>query len=168
MFYIKNILCNTQTFVWNKIKDKQKVHLSCRAVQFQRASLTHWGRVMYICVGNLTIIWPDNGLSLGRRQAIIWTNAGILFPEEQTSLNRYSCIFIQENSFENVVCEMASILSRPQCVNLPSYQGKHMLIAMPYIATEISNGYFFAILFFAVLAGASKIHCGDNYIQCAV
>ena len=29
---------------------------------------------------------------------------------------RYSIIFIQENAFENVVCEMASILSRPQCV----------------------------------------------------
>ena len=25
-------------------------------------------------------------------------------------------IFIQENTFENVVCEMASILSPPQCV----------------------------------------------------
>ena len=28
----------------------------------------------------------------------------------------HSNIFIQENAFENVVCEMASILSRPQCV----------------------------------------------------
>ena len=28
--------------------------------------------------GNLTIIGPDNGLSPGRRQAIIWTSAGIL------------------------------------------------------------------------------------------
>ena len=26
-------------------------------------------------------------------------------------------IFIQENAFENVVCEMAAILSWPQCVN---------------------------------------------------
>ena len=40
-------------------------------------SLTHWGRVTHICVGNLTIIGPDNGLSPGRRQALIWTNAGI-------------------------------------------------------------------------------------------
>ena len=32
--------------------------------------LTHWGRVTYICVGNLTIIGSDNGLSPGRRQAI--------------------------------------------------------------------------------------------------
>ena len=40
--------------------------------------LTHWGRVTHICVLNLTIIGQDNGLSPGRRQAIIWTNAGIL------------------------------------------------------------------------------------------
>ena len=32
----------------------------------------------YICVSKLTIIGSDNGLSPGRRQAIIWTNAGIL------------------------------------------------------------------------------------------
>ena len=40
--------------------------------------LTHWGRVTHICVGTLTIIGSDNGLSPERRQAIIWTNAGIL------------------------------------------------------------------------------------------
>ena len=40
--------------------------------------LTHWGRVMHICVSKLTIIDSDNGLSPKRRQAIIWTTAGIL------------------------------------------------------------------------------------------
>ena len=40
--------------------------------------LTHWGRVMHICVGKLTIIGLDNGLSPGRHPAIIRTNAGIL------------------------------------------------------------------------------------------
>ena len=40
--------------------------------------LTHWRRVRHICVNKLTIIGSDNGLSPGRRQAIIWTNAGIL------------------------------------------------------------------------------------------
>ena len=32
----------------------------------------------HICVSELTIIGSDNGLSPDRRQAIIWTNAGIL------------------------------------------------------------------------------------------
>ena len=40
--------------------------------------LTHWGGVTHICVGNLTIISSDNELSPGQRQAIIWTNAGIV------------------------------------------------------------------------------------------
>ena len=40
--------------------------------------LTHWGRVTHICVNKLTNIGSDNGMSPGRRQAIIWTNAGIL------------------------------------------------------------------------------------------
>ena len=40
--------------------------------------LTHWGLVTHIRVGKLTNICSDNGLSPGRRQAIIFTNAGIL------------------------------------------------------------------------------------------
>ena len=57
------------------------------------------------------IIGSDNGLSPGRRQAIIWTNAGI-----QWNLKRNSYIFIQENVFENVVWKTVAILYRPQCV----------------------------------------------------
>ena len=40
--------------------------------------LIHWDRVTPICVGKLTIIGSDNGLEPSRRQAIIWTSAGIL------------------------------------------------------------------------------------------
>ena len=43
--------------------------------------LTHWGRVMHIYISKLTIIGSDDGLSPGRRQAIIRTNAGILLNE---------------------------------------------------------------------------------------
>ena len=38
----------------------------------------HWSRVTHKCVGKLTINGSDYGLSPGRHQAIIWTNAGIL------------------------------------------------------------------------------------------
>ena len=42
--------------------------------------LTHWGRVTYICVGKSTIIGSDKGFAFAfaRRQAISYTNAGIL------------------------------------------------------------------------------------------
>ena len=71
-------------------------------------SLTHWGRVTHICVSKLTTIGSDNGLSPSRRQAIIWTK----------NVRQNSFIFIQENAFENVVCERASIQSRPQWVKV--------------------------------------------------
>ena len=41
-------------------------------------ALTHWGRVTHIYIRNLIIIGSDKGLAPGRRQTIIWTNAGIL------------------------------------------------------------------------------------------
>ena len=36
----------------------------------------------------------------------------------QWILKRNSYIFTHENAFENIVCEMAAILYRPQCVNV--------------------------------------------------
>ena len=53
----------------------------CRQVfetSYETFFLTHWGRVTHICVSKLTTIASDNGLSPGRRQAIIWTSAGLL------------------------------------------------------------------------------------------
>ena len=61
---------------WAHIYQSYLCFTSCNLWLF--VVLTHWGRVTHICVGYLTIIGPDNGLSPGRRQAIIWTNAGIL------------------------------------------------------------------------------------------
>ena len=76
----------------------------------------------HICFVNLTIIGSDHGLSPGRRQAITWSNVGILLIGTRGTnfsemLNRNSCIFIPENPFENGGWKMAAILSRPQCVN---------------------------------------------------
>ena len=50
----------------------------------------------HVCVGKLTIIGSDNGLSPGRRQAIIWTNAGILLIGP---LGTNSEILIEINTF---------------------------------------------------------------------
>ena len=60
------------------------------------------------------------------------------------NFNRYSNIFIQENAFENVVCEMASILSRPQCVNTSvarplQMRQRNLVVTLP---TEDLNRYF--------------------------
>ena len=67
--------------------------------------LTHWGRVTHICVSKLTIIGSDNGLSPGRRQAIIWPNAGMLLSGAAgTNFSEHS----RKWSW-NGLCEMVSI-----------------------------------------------------------
>ena len=80
--------------------------------------LTHCGRVTHICVGNLTIIGPDNGLPPGRRQAIIWTNAGILLIEPlRTNFSEIS-IEIHTFSFKEMHFKMSSGKWRPSCLGL--------------------------------------------------
>ena len=37
-----------------------------------------WSQLMHICVSKIIIVGSDNGLSPGRCQDIMWTNAGIL------------------------------------------------------------------------------------------
>ena len=63
----------------------------------------------HICVGKLTTIGSDNGLSPRRCPAIIWTSAGILLIGPLGTNFSEILIGIQENTFEHVVCEMVSI-----------------------------------------------------------
>ena len=70
--------------------------------------LTHWGRVTHICVGKLTIIGSDNGLSPERRQAIIWTNAGILLIEPLRTNFIEILIEIQTFSMKKIRFKMSS------------------------------------------------------------
>ena len=80
--------------------------------------LTHRGRVTHICVSKLTIIGSDNGLSPGRRQAIIWMNAGILligplgtnFSEILTEIHTFS--------FKKMQMKMSSGKCRQFCLGL--------------------------------------------------
>ena len=80
--------------------------------------LTHWGRETYICVVKLTIIGSDNGLSPGRRQAIIWTNAGILLIGPLGTNFIEILIGIQSFSFKKMHLKMSSAKWRPFCLGL--------------------------------------------------
>ena len=74
---------------------------------------THWGWVTHICVGKTTIIGSDNGLSPGRRQAIIWTNDGILFIRP-VGTNFSEILFgIQTFSLKKIHWKMLSGKCRP-------------------------------------------------------
>ena len=80
--------------------------------------ITHWGRVTHICVGNLTIIGSDNGLSPGRRQAIIWTNAGILLIGPLGTNFGEILAEILTLSFTNMYLKVSSVKWRPFCLGL--------------------------------------------------
>ena len=110
--------------------------------------------VMHICVTqpqSLNSLRPsDTYTSVNRHQAIIWTNAGILFiGPKGTNFSKILIAiltFIQENAFESVVCEKAAILSRPQCVNVQSGNRWYLTILRPeeeaiIMPTMISNAF---------------------------
>ena len=80
--------------------------------------LTHWGRVTHICVGNLTIIGSDNGLSPGRRQAITWTNAGILLIGPLGTNFSEISINVLTFSFTKMRLKVSSAKWRPFCLGL--------------------------------------------------
>ena len=95
-------------------------------------SSTHWGRVTHICVSKITTIGSDNGLSPGRRQAIIWTNAGILLIGPLRTNFSEILIEIDIFSFKKMHLKLSSAKRRPfvsalTCLGLnvrgPSYLG---------------------------------------------
>ena len=102
--------------------------------------LTHWGRVTHICDSELTIIGSDDGLSPGRHQAIIWTNAGILlFGPLETN---FSEIFIEilTISFKKMRLKVSSAKWRPFCLSLNVLT--YLLTPFRQIQPEVGWGWF--------------------------
>ena len=89
-----------------------------RKVRHSRSKLTHWGRVTHICVNKLTNIGSDNVLSPGRRQAIIWTNAGILLIGALGTNFNEMLIEIYAFSFTKIHLKMSSGKWQPFCLGL--------------------------------------------------
>ena len=83
----------------------------------RQTMLTHWGRVAHICLNKLAMNGSDHGLLPDRRQAIIWTNAGIFLivalitNKLQLKFNRNSYIFLQEKMH----LKISSAKWRPCC-----------------------------------------------------
>ena len=92
--------------------------ITCTYLKYQMILLTHWGRVTHICIGNLTIIGSDNGLSPGRRQAITWTNVGILLIGPLGTNFNEMVIEIYTFSFKKIHLKMSSGKWQPFCLGL--------------------------------------------------
>ena len=70
----------------------------------------------HICVSDITIIGSDNGLSPGRRQAIIRTNAGILLIRPLGT--NFSEILTEILLFKKMRLKVSSAKRRPFCLGL--------------------------------------------------
>ena len=100
--------------------------------------LTHWGQVTPICVSKLTIICSDNGLSPCRHQAVIWTNAGILFIGALGTNFSEILIKIDKFSFKKMHFKMSSGKWRPFCLdlNMLTMVGRVLLTLTPIILSR--------------------------------
>ena len=88
--------------------------------------LAHWGRVTHISVSKLSTIGLDDGLSPDRRQAITWTNAGLLLIGP-LGTNCSEILFgIQTFSFKKMLFKMSSAKWRPFCFGLNVLKVIHM------------------------------------------
>ena len=54
---------------------EDRIQINIEMSPFSVRGLSHWGWVVHICANKLNIVVSDNGLYLGRRKVIIWTNA---------------------------------------------------------------------------------------------
>ena len=72
----------------------------------------------HICVRKLTNIGSNNGLSPGRRQAIIWTNAAILLIGPLGTNFSEFLIVIHTCSFNKMHLKMSSAKWHPFCLGL--------------------------------------------------
>ena len=78
----------------------------------------HWGRVTQICVSKQLIIGSDNGLSPGRRQAVIWTNAGTFLIGPLGTNFSEILIEVHTFSFTKMHLETSTAKRRPFCLGL--------------------------------------------------
>ena len=73
-----------------------------------------YASVNHHCFREWLIAWLTQSHYLNQSwNVVIW----MLWNKLQWHLNCNSCIFIHENAFRNIVCQKATILSRPQWAN---------------------------------------------------
>ena len=85
-------------------------------------SLFHWGWVTHICISKLTIFDSDNGLSLGRCQAIIWTSAEILLIGSIGTNFSEILMEIHIFSFKKMHVKILSVKWGPFCLSLNMFK----------------------------------------------
>ena len=121
-FALTNLLI-TLSWIWNQpsrilLRDELQIGSVITPTVMPASFVTHWGRVTHICISKLTIAGSHNGLSPGRRQAIIWTNAGILLIGPLGTNFSEILSEIRTFSFKKIHLKTSSGKWRPCCLGL--------------------------------------------------
>ena len=101
--------------MWSRDLFSQQQTFNCST---WRARLTHWGRETYICVNKRGHHWFRYWLVAFRRQAIIWTNAGLLSIGPLRTYFTEILIKIQQISLKKVHLKISYAKWRPSCLGL--------------------------------------------------
>ena len=122
--------------------------------------LTHWGRMTHICVSKLTIISSDNGLPPDRRQAIIWTNAGLLLIRPLGTNFSEILIEILTFSFKKMRLKVSSAKRRPFCLGLNVLSNCHKRHGQPrhryHISLAVWSAFYHSFIFHNTISGEIK------------
>ena len=113
--------------------------------------LTHWGRVSHICVSRLTITGSDNGLPPGRRQAIIWTNAGILLIGSLGTNSSENSIEILTFSFTKMRLKVSFAKWRPFCLGFNVLKDGGLVTPCLGIMVSYEKDNWFCCAFFILI-----------------
>ena len=97
---------------------------------------------MHICIGNLTIIGSDNGLSPDLHQAIIWTNAEILLIGPFGANLSKILIEIHTFSFRKIHLKNSSGKWQPFCLGLNVLMAERVTGCPIYGTTSTARFYF--------------------------
>ena len=115
--------------------------------------LTHWDRVTHICVNKLTIIGSGNGLAPGQRQAIIWTNAGILW------------IGNLGTNFSEILSEIHTFIFKKMHLNMSSAKWRAFWLGLNVLSHRVDPSLRqleFNWLLFLVLLSITNQYCCSN------
>ena len=151
-----------QTMLKKELNDKwshklfaftRRLHLAKASVSLNVINTKHVNLLRpHIFVSNITIIGLENGLSPGRRQAIIWTNAGTLLIGPLGTKFGEILIEIYTLSFKKMHLKMSSGKCRPFCFGLNVLRlqvSVTVLLSMGWLIRSLNIRLYKHILHFA-------------------
>ena len=119
----------------------------------------------HICVSRLTIIGSDNGLPPDRRQAIIWTNAGILLIGPLGANFSEILIEILIFSFKKMRLKVSSAKRRPFCLGLNVLNDKMFYYKILWSPEAATSDVIIVLLWKALLKNKIQWNFYQNTIN---